>query len=47
MLLKLRKQTNSETELTLDVIPILNTNAFKDLAFGTADNTECADHKLS
>lgn len=47
LLLKLRKQTNNETELTLDVISILNTSAFKDLAFGTADNIELAHHKLS
>lgn len=45
-LLKLRKQTNSETEMILNVISILNINAFNDLAFATEDKIEVPDYRL-
>lgn len=47
LLLKLRKQTNSETAMTLNVISILNINAFHDPPFATEDDIELSDYRLS
>lgn len=43
LLSRLRMQTNSETEMTQNVISILNINAFNELAFATEDNIELSD----